>query len=203
MTGELTSRQQTVLEAIERFWNEQGVSPSLADLATTLDVSRATVHEHLVVLKKKGYLENIEGAGRSWRPLTRPRQSQSVRVPLLGRVAAGAPILAKENIEDWITVDGVNDADQLFALRVRGDSMVEAGILDGDVVIVRKQDVAENGTIVVALVDGEEATVKKLRRDGDDVLLIAMNPLYEPIRRRGDHVRVLGKVVGLRRCLAT
>lgn len=201
MTGELTPRQQSVLEAIERYWNAHGVSPSLADLASKLEISRATVHEHLVALKKKGYLENIEGAGRSWRPMTRPRQSQSVRVPLVGRVAAGTPILASENIEDWITIDDLKDADQFFALRVCGDSMVEAGILDGDVVIARKQNEADDGDIVVALIDGEEATVKKFKQDGDQIQLIAMNPMYQPIQRRGDRVRVQGKVVGLRRCM--
>jgi repressor LexA len=124
-----------------------------------------------------------------------------VRVPLVGRVAAGVPILAKENIEEWITVDGLNATDNYFALHVRGDSMIEAGILDGDVVIARQQQVAENGDIVIALVDDEAATVKKFHRAGTTVSLIAMNPRYEPIVLRGDRVHIQGKVIELRRRL--
>jgi len=201
MSGKLTSRQRSVLNTIERYWEDHGVAPSLANLATTLEISRATVHEHLQVLKKKGHLEHIVGAGRSWRPLSRPRSTSSIRVPLLGRVAAGLPILAKENIEDWITVEDLNGADHYFALRVRGDSMIEAGILDGDVVVARHQQVAENGDIVIALVDDEGATVKKFSRDGNTVCLAAMNSKYKPIVLRGDRAQIQGKVVGVRRRL--
>jgi repressor LexA len=120
---------------------------------------------------------------------------------MVGRVAAGAPILAKENIDDWITVSDVNPSHCFFALRVRGDSMTDIGILDGDIVIARKQDEATDGDIVIALLDETEATVKKFHRIGDMVHLIAMNSNYKPIVLRGDRVQIQGKVVGVRRRL--
>jgi len=201
MARSLTDKQRAVLEAMEQYWAENGISPAMADLATMLGVGRSTVHQHVMALKKKGYLESIEGASRSWRPRGEVPMRGSRRVPVLGRVAAGVPILAQENIEDWITVDDAPPGATLFALRVQGDSMIGAGILDGDLVVVRQQDTAENGDIVVALVGDEEATVKTLRREAGMVSLVAANPDYPPIRLRGGRVRVQGKVIGVRRTL--
>jgi len=201
MDREPTEKQREVLAAIERYWGEFGHAPSLADLAAALGVSRATVHEHIGGLKRKGYLANIDGVGRSWRSTLRD-SSTSRRVPIVGRVAAGAPILAQENIEGWLSVDGTNEHDMLFALRVRGDSMTDAGILDGDLVIVRQQNTANDGDIVVALVDDEDATVKKLQRAGGVVHLVPMNSTYNPIvispPRR---LSLQGRVIGVRRNL--
>ena len=195
----ITETQKAVLEATQRYWAEHGVPPSLADLASALGVQRSTVHQHFLALKKKGYLEHIEGAGRTWRPAGELPGRGSRRVPIVGRVAAGLPILAQENIEDWITVDDAPPSATLFALRVQGDSMVGAGILDGDLVVVRQQDTADDGDIVVALVDDEEATVKKLKRMGRVVHLVPMNPNFAPIVVPPDRIRVQGRVVGLRR----
>lgn len=195
----LTEKQRTVLKLVQTYWNENQVSPSLANLASSLKVRRSTVHQHLLALKKKGYLDHIEGAGRTWRPTGGPKSEASVQIPLVGKVAAGAPILAQENIDDWITVSDVNPNDCFFALRVRGDSMTDAGILDGDIVIARKQNDAIDGDIVIALVNDTEATVKKFSRDGDNVRLIAMNSKYQPIVLRGDRAQIQGKVVGVRR----
>lgn len=197
----LTDKQRTVLELIQTYWNENQVSPSLANLASSLNVRRSTVHQHLLALKKKGYLDHMEGAGRTWRTTNGPKSSGTLQIPLVGRVAAGVPILARENIDDWITVSDVNPNDCFFALRVRGDSMTDAGILDGDIVIARQQNEAREGDIVIALVDDTEATVKKFHRDGDMIHLVAMNPNYKPIVLRGDRASIQGKVIGVRRRL--
>lgn len=201
MDRDLTDKQRAVLEAIQEFWGRTGVAPSLADLAAKLQVSRATVHEHLGLLKQKGYLDHIVGAGRTWRPTAAVPQGSVRRVPLVGRVAAGQPILAAENIEGWVTVESAPEGSDYFALRVRGDSMIDGGILDGDTVIVRQQAVAEDGDIVVALVGEEEATVKKLKRCGERVQLVAMNCAYQPIDLPAERVRIQGKVVGLQRSM--
>lgn len=201
MAREPTDKQREVLAAIEQYWDESGHAPSLADLASALGVSRATVHEHLGALKRKGYLANVDGVGRSWRSTLR-RSRTSRRIPIVGHVAAGAPILAQENIEGWVTIDGASERDTLFALRVHGDSMVDAGILDGDLVIVRQQETANDSEIIVALIDDQEATVKKLQRDNGHVRLVAMNCKYDPIVVSPPHtLRVQGKVIGVRRDL--
>jgi len=200
MPRDLPPRQRAVLDAVQAYWAENGVPPSLADIAEALGLSRQTIYEHMKALRGKGLLDHVEGAGRSWRP-TEPSAKASRRVPIVGRVAAGLPVLAEENIEGWITVDDANPSHTLFALRVRGDSMTGAGILDGDLVVVRQQDDAADGEIVVALVDDEEATVKKLRRAGRLVHLVAMNPAYDPIVVDGARVRVQGRVLGVRRRL--
>jgi len=200
MLRDLPPRQRATLEAIQGYWAELGVPPALADVAKALGVSRQTAYEHMKALRRKGLLDHIEGAGRTWRP-TAPAGKRSCRVPIVGEVAAGSPIFAEKNIEGWITVDDVAPSDKLFALRIRGDSMVGAGILDGDLVVVRQQDTAYDGDIVVALVDDEDATVKKLRRQGGMIHLLAMNPSYDPIVVNGDSVCVQGRVVGVRRCL--
>jgi repressor LexA len=122
-------------------------------------------------------------------------------VPLVGRVAAGQPILAAENIEGWLAVEDVPEGANYFALRVRGDSMIEGGILDGDTVIVRQQAVAEDVDVVVALVGDEEATVKKLKKCGERMQLVAMNRAYQPLDVPADRVRIQGKVVAVRRSL--
>lgn len=198
MAREPTEKQREVLAAIEQYWGEFGHAPSLADLGSALGVARATVHEHIGALKRKGYLANVDGVGRSWRSTLRD-SSTSRRIPIVGRVAAGAPILAQENIDGWLSVDGTSESDTLFALHVRGDSMTDAGILDGDIVIVLQQEVANDGDIVVALVDDEDATVKKLKRAGSMVHLVPMNPKYDPIVIHPGRVRIQGRVVGLRR----
>ena len=193
----LPPRQRATLDSIEAYWREHGVAPSLGDLARILGVSRPTAHDHVRALRRKGYIDARDGVPRSWRS-----RDQALQVPIVGRVAAGAPILAEQNIEGWVSVDRRGAADVLFALRVRGDSMIGAGILDGDIVIVRQQATGDEGDIVVALVDGEEATVKKLRREGDRVRLEPMNPDFDPLVLDGDRVSIQGKVVGLRRDLS-
>jgi len=201
MAQGLTDKQRGVLEAIRAFWDAHGVSPSLMDLAAYLGVQPPTVHQHVRALKRKGYLEHVAGRSRSWRLAGRVPQESSRRIPVVGRVAAGQPILAQENVEGFITVDNVKQHDTLFALRVKGRSMVDGGILDGDLVIVRQQPTADEGDIVVALVHGEEATVKKFHRRHRHVVLVPMNCEESPIFVRGDHVHIQGKVIGVWRSM--
>lgn len=201
MARGLTRKQQAVLSLVEGYWREHGVAPSLSDLAGELGTAKTTVHGHLLALAKKGFVVHAEGKGRTWRPVSVAPRAGQARVPVVGRIAAGLPILAQENIEGWITVDQRRGSDVLFALRVRGTSMTGAGILDGDLVIVRQQQTAEPGDIVVALVGGEEATVKRLGRGGETVVLKPENPEAECIELPAERVSIQGKVIGVQRHL--
>jgi repressor LexA len=172
--------------------------------------SSSTVHAHLANLEKAGLLRRDPSKPRAIELLDRAIENvrdtvesgvRSVvgggRIPVLGQVAAGAPILAEENIEDYVDVPAVAGGDSAeFMLRVKGDSMVDAGILEGDLVVVQRQDTANDGDIVVALV-GEEATVKTFYREDDHIRLQPENPSHEPIRSRD--VKILGRMVGLLR----
>ena len=201
MAQGLTEKQQVVLEAIQAFWAEHGVSPSLLDLGDHLGVQPPTVHQHVRALQKKGYLDHVAGRSRSWKPAGGVPQEGTRRVPVVGRVAAGLPILAQENIEGFITIDNVKQRDTLFALRVKGNSMTDGGIFDRDLVIVRQQPTADEGDLVVALVRGEEATVKKFHRQQKHIVLMPMNCEHAPIFVRGDHVHIQGKVIGVWRSM--
>lgn len=199
MSEQLTDKQQAVLAVIEAHWRAEGVSPSVAEIADRLGLRKSTTHEHLMAIKRKGALVHVEGQSRSWRPTSAVSGEAEQRIPIVGHVAAGAPILAQENIEGWVTVSGVRESQTVFALHVRGDSMTGAGILDGDLVIVRQQPVAEDGDIVLALIDEQDATIKRLRRHGGRVTLQPENPAHEPLTLPADRVQLQGKVIGLRR----
>ncbi len=175
------------------------MSPSIQDIAQSLGVIRPTAYKHLKALKQKGYLSHLAGVGRTWKSLSQEVETWSV--PLLGHVAAGQPLLAVEHIEDRIPVQNPEQALQCFALRVKGQSMVEGGIFDKDIVIVRKQSGAHDGDIVVALVDGESATVKKFKRFTSQIGLLPMNQHFDPIIVDSDRVSILGKVIEVRRWL--
>jgi repressor LexA len=201
MVQGLTEKQREVLETIQAFWDEHGVSPSLLDLADHLGVQPPTIHQHVRALKRKGYLDHVAGRSRSWRPSGGVLQESSRRVPVVGRVAAGQPILAQENVEGFITIDNVKPNDTLFALRIEGNSMIDGGIFHGDLVIVRQQPTASDGDIVVALVRDQEATVKKFHRQHRHVVLMPMNCEHSPVFVRGDHVHIQGKVIGVWRSI--
>jgi repressor LexA len=202
---DLTKRQQEIFDFIKRYSAKNGYPPTVRDIGKAVGLaSSSTVHAHLANLEKLGLLrrdptkpraiEMLDRAVDSVRSVVRP-----AGVPLVGSVAAGQPILAEENIEEYVDVPaaaGGEDGD--FVLRVRGESMIDAGILEGDFVVVRPQDVAVDGEIVVALVGEEsEATVKRFFHEADHVRLQPENETMEPIRSKD--VRVLGKVVGLYR----
>jgi repressor LexA len=207
---ELTAKQREILEAVENWIRERGRPPTLREMAQRMGVaSTNAIRDHLRVLETKGYLrrearlsrglELIRGgkadAPERPAPLQGPTR-EMVAIPLIGRVAAGAPILAEENIEDTLYLDKffVREGD-LFALQVKGDSMINAGIFDGDYVFVRQQPVADRGEIVVALI-GDEATVKTYYPENGQIRLQPENDTMQPIIiRRGDpEVRIVGKV---------
>jgi repressor LexA len=203
---DLTPRQQRIVEFIRRTVQDRGYPPTVREIGEAVGLtSSSSVHAQLANLQRKGLLRKdpakpraIEVAG------ARPRGSAAVTVPVLGRIAAGAPLLAEENVEDHVAIDvGLAGDEEHFALRVAGESMIDAGILDGDLVVIRRQDVAEDGSIVAAQVPGpaeEEATVKRLRRRGRRVTLVPENPTMEPFDLP-EGGRILGQVVAVLRRL--
>lgn len=195
----LTKRQREIFAYIKRHAAKHGYPPTVRDIGRAVGLtSPSTVHGHLANLERAGLLRRDPTKPRALELLVSAGGGRAARprgLPLVGQVAAGQPVLAEENIEDYAQVDelaGAGDADYL--LRVRGDSMRDAGILEGDVVAVRRQETARDGEIVVALV-GEEATVKRFFKEADHVRLQPENPDMEPIRERD--VRLLGRVVGV------
>jgi len=201
----LTRRQEEILSFIREFAGEYGYSPTVREIAKRFGMrSTNAVADHLRALERKGAIVRRERAARGIR--LRDEREGAVegarRVPVVGQIAAGTPILAEENIEDWLALDdGFLPGGKLFALRVLGDSMVGANILDGDFVIVRMQEEAERGQIVAALI-GEEATLKTYVPQGGSVLLLPANPAYDPIvfnSADGESFRILGVAVGLLR----
>jgi repressor LexA len=200
---DLTKRQQEIFDFIKKYSAKYGYPPTVRDIGKAVGLaSSSTVHAHLANLEKIGLLRRDPSKPRALELLDRAAEGvknlvQPNGLPLVGHVAAGQPVLAEENIEDYVDVPAVaGGEDGQYLLRVRGDSMKDAGILEGDFVVVRPQDTADDGDIVVALV-GEEATVKRFFRENDHVRLQPENPAMEPIRSK--EVRVLGEVVGLLR----
>jgi repressor LexA len=194
----LTKRQQEIFDFIKRYSAKHGYPPTVRDIGKAVGLgSPSTVHTHLANLEKIGLLRRDPSKPRALELLrdTARKAIAPSGLPLVGRVAAGAPVLAEENIEDYVEVPeiaGGDDGD--YVLRVSGDSMKDAGILDGDHVVVRPQDTATDGEIVVALV-GEEATVKRFFKESDHIRLQPENDALEPIRTR--EAQVLGRVVGV------
>jgi repressor LexA len=194
----LTKRQQEIFDFVRRYVSEHGYPPTVRDIGKAVGLaSSSTVHAHLANLEKHGLLRRDPTKPRAIEVL-KDKAKQAVgagRLPVVGQVAAGQPVLAEENIEEYVPVPGIAGGDDgEFVLRVRGDSMKDAGILEGDFVIVRKQDTAVDGEIVVALV-GEEATVKRFFREKDHIRLQPENDAMEPIRTTD--AQLLGRVVGL------
>ena len=204
---DLTKRQQEIFDFIRKYSAKYGYPPTVRDIGKAVGLaSSSTVHAHLANLEKIGLLRRDPSKPRAIELLDRAVGSavESVRgivrsdgLPVLGSVAAGQPILAEENIEDYVSVpDIAGGSEGEYVLRVRGDSMKDAGILEGDLVVVHSQQTARDGDVVVALL-GEEATVKRFFREADHVRLQPENDAMEPIRSK--EVRVIGRVVGLLR----
>ena len=195
--GRKTDMQARIYDTIVRMIQEQGYAPSVREIGDAVGLkSPSTVHFHLKKLEEAGLIEKGACKGRAI-SLPAQRQGEAAvenRVPLVGSVAAGSPILAQECIEDYITFDTAGRAGEYFALRVRGMSMVKAGILPGDLVIVHQQSTARSGEIVVALI-GEEATVKRLRRENGEIWLLPENDDYQPID--GSEAEILGRVTAV------
>jgi repressor LexA len=206
---ELTGKRREILDFIAAQIRERGYPPSVREIGEAVGLtSSSTVHAHLTTLQRQGYLR---------RDPTKPRAIEvrydamsgavierrpTRHVPLVGDVAAGTNVLAQENVEELLPLpEDFTGTGQLFMLRVRGDSMIDAGILDGDYVVVRQQEEAEKGDIVVAGIPGEEATVKTYSRKGGKVVLVPANTRLEPLVFEPDDVTVFGKVVTVLRRL--
>ncbi len=195
---DLTKRQKEIFDYIRRYASKQGYPPTVREIGKAVGLhSSSTVHAHLANLEKVGLLRRDPTKPRAIELLV-DRAKRAIRgpgLPLVGHVAAGAPVLAEENVEEYLEIPSViGGEDGDYILQVKGDSMKDAGILAGDYVVVRKADDARSGEIVVALIE-DEATVKRFYREKDRVRLQPANKAYKPIRTRD--AKVLGLVVGV------
>ena len=191
--AELSKMQQKIYDYIASCIREQGYPPSVREIGEAVGLrSPSTVHFHLKHLEEAGVIEKGAGKGRAI-TLTEPEIPED-KVPIVGNVAAGSPILAEECIEDYLTFDTGGRSREFFALRVRGESMLNAGILPGDLVVVQRQQTARNGEIVVAMIE-DEATVKTYSRQNGHVWLLPENDAYEPID--GTYAQILGRVAAV------
>jgi len=191
--AELSSMQQKIYAYIADCIQRQGYPPSVREIGEAVGLkSPSTVHFHLKHLEEAGVISKGSGKGRAI-TLTAPAAPED-KVPIVGNVAAGSPILAEECIEDYLTFDTGGRSGEYFALRVRGESMLNAGILPGDLVVVQRKETARNGEIVVAMIE-DEATVKTYSRQNGHVWLLPENDDYEPID--GTYAQILGKVAAV------
>ena len=187
-----TQMTDRIYDYLRELIPQQGYAPSVREICEAVGLkSPSTVHFHLKRLQERGLIEKGDFKGRA---IVLAGERERGRIPVVGTVAAGAPILAQECIEDYLTFDCGGREDEYFALRVRGESMLKAGILPGDLVVVRRQQTAENGEIVVALLE-DEATVKRLSRRGGHIWLLPENDAYQPID--GTAAQILGKVTAV------
>ena len=201
---DLTTRQRQILAMIREWVDRKGYPPTMREIGAAVGLaSPSSVAHQLKVLEEHGHIRRDARGSRAVDiratdpPPATLRDASDVRVPLVGAIAAGTPILADEQVEDELTLpQSLVGHGTLFALRVKGDSMIEAAICDGDLVVVRQQQTADNGDIVAAMIDGE-ATVKVLRVTGNRVDLVPRNPSYDVIP--GNHAVILGKVVSVLR----
>lgn len=203
--AELSGMQKKIYEYIRACIREQGYPPSVREIGEAVGLkSPSTVHFHLKHLEEAGMIEKGAGKGRAislvqpaapaQAPVEPVYEEPADRVPIVGNVAAGSPILAQECIEDYLTFDTGGRSGEYFALRVRGESMLNAGILPGDLVVVRQQQTANHGEIVVAMIE-DEATVKRLSRRNGQIWLLPENDAYSPID--GTYAQILGKVAAV------
>jgi repressor LexA len=203
---DLTKRQQEIFDFIKRYSAKYGYPPTVRDIGKAVGLaSSSTVHAHLSNLERIGLLRRDPSKPRAIVMLDRAaagmRNIVKPGLPLVGQVAAGQPVLAEENIEEYIQTPAYAGGDEGgYLLRIRGESMQNVGILDGDLVVVKPQDVADDGDIVVALL-GDEATVKRFFHEDDHVRLQPENDAMDPIR--SPDVQVMGKVVGLMRSMSS
>ena len=195
----LTKKQRQILDYVESFVEGNGYSPSYEEIADHFGYnSLATVHEHLTNLEQKGFLRKNYNKSRSLEIVRADLHAPALELPLMGEVAAGLPIEAVEGQPETVTVphDMVRRG-QNYVLRVRGDSMIEEQIRDGDYIVVNSRQTAENGEMVVALVGGDSATVKKFYREGPRIRLQPANPTMQPMYFPADQVLIQGIVVGV------
>ncbi len=222
----LTRKQLDLLQFIHKRLQDEGVPPSFDEMKEALDLrSKSGIHRLITALEERGFIrrlahraraieivrlpETIEGGGfkpsvvQGGRvdppPAALPVDVDAMEIPVMGRIAAGTPIEAIQEVSHNVAVPGsmLSSSGKHYALEVKGDSMIDAGINNGDIVVIREQSTADNGDIVVALVEGQEATLKRLRKHGSSIALEAANPAYETRVYRDDQVKVQGRLVGL------
>jgi repressor LexA len=198
MLPTLTPRQKEIYDFVLKAIREKGYAPSIPEIGAKFKIASTNgVSDHLKALEKKGYIRRVgKRAIEVLSSLGKPVLSSVRDIPILGRVPAGKPFLSEENVEGLLTVPSDMGSGKLFVLRVEGDSMIDAGILDGDQAIVKQQATAENGQIVCAMINGE-ATLKKFYKKDGVVILRAENENYAPIVVSGGEFRILGRLVGL------
>ena len=199
----LTKRQEMVLDYITQSIHDRGYPPTLREIGSHMGIrSTNGVNDHLRALERKGYLKREDMKSRALRPVnTDPNKTgELVQIPIVGRVAAGEPVLAEQNIEDTVSIDRyfIGNHQEVFALKVKGDSMIEAGIMDGDTVIIEFRETANDGDIVVALIDEAETTLKRFKRShrGRYIKLIPANKDMKEMVYEADRVRIQGVLVG-------
>jgi len=201
----LSQRQQMILDYIKNQVETKGYPPSVREIAKAVGLaSSSTVHGHLARIESKGYIRRDPTKPRAIEIIDKSIDSSIPRdearyAPVIGKVTAGIPITAVENIEEFVPIPSLSTSpdDNLFVLVVEGESMIEAGILDGDMVIIKQQNTAENGDIVVAMTEDDEATVKRFFKEKDHIRLQPENPVMEPLIVK--NITILGKVIGLYR----
>jgi len=202
----LTEKQQAILDFIDKYVKDNGFPPSVREIGRNFNIYPATVQDHISALERKGYLQKKRFQSRTLSVPASSRRTEdnaNVGIPVVGRVAAGLPLLAQENIEDMIQLPKDWAPAGAFLLKVQGNSMEGAHILDGDYVLVHPQENAVNGEIVVALI-GDEATVKRFYRTDSGISLKAENPAYRPIeieRSEAATFKIIGKVMGVLRVM--
>jgi repressor LexA len=205
----LTDRQRQILDVIEESMNERGYPPSVREIGAAVGLtSPSTVHSHLATLQRTGHLRRDPTKPRAIEVRFDPTSGAVMdrrpvcHVPLIGDVAAGTDVLAQQNVEEVLPLPAdLTGEGELFMLRVRGDSMIELGIFEGDLVVARSQPTAEKGDIVVAGIPGDEATIKTYRPDGERIVLEPANASMEPMRFEADEVAIFGKLVTVLRKL--
>jgi repressor LexA len=198
----LTQKQQSILNFIEQYTLNNSFPPTLQEIATRFNITIGTVQDHISALQRKGHLQKKKDIARGFKVVksetgSNGRVSEAELIPLYGNVAAGDPIFADDNVQGYVTMEKNSRGHHIhFALKVKGDSMIDSGIYDGDIVIVRKQDSADEGEIVIALLD-DEATVKTFRKNKITAYLEASNSKYKSIVNKP--FQIIGKVIELRR----
>ncbi len=198
MVKKLTNKQELIFDYIKNAIRESGFPPTVREIGECFEITVKGAYDHLKAIEKKGYIRCGQNKSRAIEILIHHDDEQNhdtISIPIVGGIAAGAPLVAEENIEEYVSfpknafVSGVH-----FGLRVRGDSMIEAGIFDGDLAVIRQQPVADNGDIVAALVE-DEATLKIFRKETDHIALVPANSAYQPIMV--DAVNILGKLAAV------
>ena len=196
MMKTLTEKQETIFHYIQERIKEFGFPPTVREIGDRFDITVKGAYDHLKAIEKKGYIRCAQNKSRAIEILVKDEiETHAVNIPLLGRIAAGLPILAEENIEDYLSFpESAFGSGEFFALRVRGDSMIDEGIHDGDIAIIKRQNTANNGELIAALVDNE-ATLKIFKKERGRIKLLPANPAYEPLVL--NNVDVLGKLAAV------